>query len=262
MGEHREPSFWSVIPDTVLSSTELKANAKLLYAKVTSLQTAKGYCYASNKYLANGLGLASDTVTRLLRELADAGYLRLEIVRDEKNAITERRIYPTITLPAIMPPSRTNARDPIGQTSDTPIGQTSDTPIGQTSDQSNKDLESKAENPPKAPQGAGKPKRAEKSIPKHKPERFEKFWSYYPRGESRKAAVRAWDKLAPDDAMIDKMAAALKRQMKSEDWQRGIGIPYASTWINGQRWEDEVKNTPVERNLSPHYDPRGGLPEC
>lgn len=254
MGEHREPSFWSVIPDTVLSSTELKANAKLLYAKVTSLQTAKGYCYASNKYLANGLGLASDTVTRLLRELADAGYLRLEIVRDEKNAITERRIYPTITLPAIMPPSRTNAREPIGQTSDTPIGQ--------TSDQSIKDLESKAKNPPKAPQGAGKPKRAEKSIPKHKPERFEKFWSYYPRGESRKAAVRAWDKLAPDDAMIDKMAAALKRQMKSEDWQRGIGIPYASTWINGQRWEDEVKVVAPPPDVGVAYDPRGGLPGC
>ena len=251
MGEHREPSFWSVIPDTVLSSTELKANAKLLYAKVTSLQTAKGYCYASNKYLANGLGLASDTVTRLLRELADAGYLRLEIVRDEKNAIAERRIYPTITLPAIMPPSRTNARDPIGQTSDTPIGQ--------TSDQRDKGSESKVENPPKAPQGAGKPKRAEKSIPKHKPERFEKFWSYYPRGESRKAAVRAWDKLAPDDAMIDKMAAALKRQMKSEDWQRGIGIPYASTWINGQRWEDEVKNPAASGVPAP--DPRGGLPQ-
>ena len=254
MGEHREPSFWSVIPDTVLSSTELKANAKLLYAKVTSLQTAKGFCYASNKYLANGLGLASDTVTRLLRELADAGYLRLEIVRDEKNAITERRIYPTIILPAIMPPSRTNARDPIGQTSDTPIGQ--------TSDQSIKGLESKAENPPKAPQGAGNPKRAEKSIPKHKPERFEKFWSYYPRGESRKAAVRAWDKLAPDDAMIDKMAAALKRQMKSEDWQRGIGIPYASTWINGQRWEDEVKVVAPPPDVGVAYDPRGGLPGC
>lgn len=254
MGEHREPSFWSVIPDTVLSSTELKANAKLLYAKVTSLQTAKGYCYASNKYLANGLGLASDTVTRLLRELADAGYLRLEIVRDEKNAITERRIYPTIILPAIMPPSRTNAREPIGQTSDTPIGQ--------TSDQSIKGLKSKAKNPPKAPQGAGNPKRAEKSIPRHKPERFEKFWTYYPRGESRKAAVKAWDKLAPDDAMIDKMAAALKRQMKSEDWQRGIGIPYASTWINGQRWEDEVKVVAPPPDVGVAYDPRGGLPGC
>ena len=34
---YREPSFWSIIPDNVLSATNIKANAKLLYAKVTSL---------------------------------------------------------------------------------------------------------------------------------------------------------------------------------------------------------------------------------
>ena len=32
--------------------------------------------------------------------------------------------------------------------------------------------------------------------------------------------------------------------MKSEEWQRGIGIPYASTWLNNRRWEDEDKSRP------------------
>lgn len=24
----------------------------------------------------------------------------------------------------------------------------------------------------------------------------------------------------------------------SEDWQRGVGIPYAATFLNGERWHD------------------------
>lgn len=41
------------------------------------------------------------------------------------------------------------------------------------------------------------------------------------------------------------MAQALRRQVASEDWQQGIGIPYASTWINQRRWEDEDKPRPA-----------------
>lgn len=241
---YREASFWSVIPDCVLSATNIKANAKLLYAKVTSLQSARGYCFATNKYLAEGLGVAPDTVTRLLKDLSDAGYLRLEIIKGADNQIVERRIFPTITLPIVSPPSRINVRDPIGQTSDTPIGQTSEERIN---------TENKEEIPPKAPRGASR--REPKKAPDHKPERFKKFWDFYPRGESKQAAIRAWDKLKPSDDLINRMAAALKWQMKSEDWQNGIGIPYASTWLNGRRWEDEVK----QQSAEPMPDARGGL---
>ena len=36
------------------------------------------------------------------------------------------------------------------------------------------------------------------------------------------------------------MGEALQRDKRSEMWQKGIGIPYASTWLNGRMWEDEV----------------------
>ena len=78
-------------------------------------------------------------------------------------------------------------------------------------------------------------------MPKWKPERFAAFWDYYrqhARGEARMDAVRAWDNLKPDDALIRTMAHALTRQVESEDWRRGVGIPYAATWLNNRRWED------------------------
>lgn len=71
-------------------------------------------------------------------------------------------------------------------------------------------------------------------------ERFERFWKAYPIKKDRQAAIRAWDKLRPMPALINVMARALQRQMSTEEWQRGIGIPYASTWLNNRRWEDEV----------------------
>ena len=36
------------------------------------------------------------------------------------------------------------------------------------------------------------------------------------------------------------MAQALKRQLATEQWQQGIGIPYPATWLNKRRWEDEI----------------------
>lgn len=103
--------------------------------------------------------------------------------------------------------------------------------------------------PPIVPQGdkpvRKKRQRRPKSEPTWKPERFEAFWNYYPRGEDRMGAVAEWDKLRPDDALIDRMARALARQMASEEWQRGIGIPYACRWLRKRRWEDVPAQLPA-----------------
>lgn len=110
-------------------------------------------------------------------------------------------------------------------------------------------------NTPLTPQrGRRAPKKEQGREPAWKPEHFAAFWKYYPRGESKQAAIAAWDKLRPDDALIDDIARALKRQMASEEWQRGVGIPYASTYLNQRRWEDE-KHEPAES-----HGEGGGLP--
>ena len=49
------------------------------------------------------------------------------------------------------------------------------------------------------------------------------------------------------------MATALLRQKKSEQWSRGIGIPYASTWLNGRMWEEDFE--PPETK-TPHEEAR------
>ena len=83
-------------------------------------------------------------------------------------------------------------------------------------------------------------KRATTAIPEWEPEMFERFWAAYPRGEDRQGAVREWDRLKPDRRLMFEMSAALDRQKKSEEWLRGIGIPYACRWLSKKRWTDRV----------------------
>lgn len=95
---------------------------------------------------------------------------------------------------------------------------------------------SNSDTPPKR-----KRRRSTKSVPDYEPELFERFWAAYPRGEDRQGAVAEWDSLRPDRETMLAMSRALVRQRASEEWQRGIGIPYAVRWLRRRRWEDEIK---------------------
>lgn len=96
--------------------------------------------------------------------------------------------------------------------------------------------------PPLPPRGkAGG--RAPKYEADHLPDLFERFWRAYPRHDSRQAAIKAWDKLKPDQQLLHEIAQGLNRAKASELWQRGIGVPYASTWLNNARWLDEYPAT-------------------
>ena len=94
---------------------------------------------------------------------------------------------------------------------------------------------SESDTPPK------RKRRAAKSAPDYRPDTFARFWAAYPRGEDKQGAIAAWDELKPDDATLQAMSRALVRQKASEEWQRGIGIPYAVRWLRRRRWEDEIK---------------------
>lgn len=92
-----------------------------------------------------------------------------------------------------------------------------------------------------SPAGRGKRRGTAKKAPDYRPDTFARFWAAYPRGEDKQGAIAAWDELKPDDATLQAMSRALVRQRASEEWQRGIGIPYAVRWLRRRRWEDEIK---------------------
>ena len=86
--------YYAVIPATVLFNERLKPNEKLLYALITALSNKEGYCYASNKYLGEKLGVDPVTVSRWITDLRRNNYVFVDIMRNEKKEIIKRKKNP------------------------------------------------------------------------------------------------------------------------------------------------------------------------
>ena len=71
---------------------------------------------------------------------------------------------------------------------------------------------------------------------------FDVFWNEYPKKVDKQNALKAWKKLKPDEAMLDKIISAIRSWKDSEQWNKENGqyIPYPATWLNKRRWEDDL----------------------
>lgn len=251
MDESR-PAYYAVIPADVRYDDQIPANAKLLYGEISALIGAEGFCYATNSYFTKIYGFSDPTISRLITELVKNGYIKRELERDKSGQVVRRKLYLSVSVPQIQPPINFDTTSPQN------CGEGGIKNDGYTN-LSNTDII-----PPNPPEGGGpskqpKRKRADyKSQAETLPERFEGFWLFYrthmPQGcnaGNRQKALRAWDKLAPTNELASTMAVALARQVKSQAWESGVGVPHASTWLNNHGWEDDWGPCPgMSRNNS------------
>ena len=93
MEEKQNVGYYSIIPSTILYNKNLKSNQKILYAVITSLSNKEGYCFASNKYLAEKLNVGSNTVSGWITDLRRKNFIQVELIRNDKQEIIQRRIY-------------------------------------------------------------------------------------------------------------------------------------------------------------------------
>ena len=235
-------SYWAQLPSEVRYSEELSSTAKLFYAELSALIGEDGYCWATNNYFAGVLGVSERTISRMITQMESAGFIRCEMAATDNGS--ERRIYAGAFFPG---------RGGIDKNVYTPPGGLDKIVEGgldkNVHPHSSRLYIHDNTNPPIVPPEGGNARAGSKkggrtvSTPTWKPERFEKFWKAYPNGAGRKAAVGAWDKLKPDDALLVVMARTLEADMRSEQWGRGI-IPRASTWLNSEPWNDDYSKIP------------------
>ena len=230
------PGYTALLPPRVRYDQQLGATAKLLYAEITAMTDVTGFCWATNGYLGRLIGVSKDRASKLVSALEARGYIAVEVLRSEAGAVQERRIFVTDAGLLRLPP--------IGKNNYTPIVKNTGTPPGKNNEEN--DIKSIEHTPPYNPPKEGRARRGveHRAGAEWKPEDFEKLWKWYPgrpeqhskRG-NRQRAIRAWDRLHPDDALIEKIADALERQAASDEWSEGVGIPHLSTYLNGYGWE-------------------------
>jgi hypothetical protein len=91
-----------------------------------------------------------------------------------------------------------------------------------------------------------------------KEEIFSIFWKAYPRKDSKVPAQKAFEKVCATPDQLQVLLAAIERFKSSEQWLRDAGkyIPFASTWLNQRRWEDETTPAPGPRGNPGDNRPR------
>lgn len=93
----------------------------------------------------------------------------------------------------------------------------------------------------------------EKSVTDAGEQRFEKFWEAYPKKVAKKAVLQKWKNLKVNDALFESIMKGLESWKQSQQWMKNGGqyIPNPTTFLNQERWNDEVTSFGDPRNRIP-----------
>lgn len=220
-----EPHYFAVVPMEVLERKDLNANAKLLYGEITGLTRRSGYCIATDKYIAERIGLSKKSIQKLMQELAGKDLIRRSTNKTSKG--TYRKIY--LTWRKVPVPPESSTRTPA---EGYPVPPDSDT-------------HASSEQHQVPPSGGTK-----REIDKDKSEKeigilsgFGKFWQTYPKKIAKKKALKEWTKLAPSPELTEKILKAVESAKQTSQWKKDGGdfIPHPTTYLIQERWNDELK---------------------
>lgn len=80
-------------------------------------------------------------------------------------------------------------------------------------------------------------------------DRFDEFWGVYPRLEAKARALKAWKakRIGARPGLAERIIEDVKdRKARHRPWLDGF-VPHASTYLNGERWEDPISMAPAAR---------------
>lgn len=77
---------------------------------------------------------------------------------------------------------------------------------------------------------------------------FDVFWSIYPKKLQKVNARKKWEKIKPETQ--EKIIEHLKERVgKDRQWNQGY-IPHPTTFLNGERWEDEYEVQEISSGIT------------
>lgn len=208
------------IQNKLIWDERLRPQTKWVLIAMLSLPDDWDY---SIRGLARKTGLAKETISKMISELEQVGYLKrkkqthgangrfagveyilTDVAGEFGDEPEDREGAPCPSLPCTVKPCTVN------------------------SPQQNNILQTNILNTPyNPPEGEADP--------------FEKFWEAYPYKKAKEKARRAWKRINPNPELFRVMMNALELDKRSAAWKKEGGrfIPYPATWLNGKRWEDE-----------------------
>lgn len=213
------PGYFAIIPANVRYDKELSPNAKLLYGEITALCNQNGYCWAGNEYFANLYDVSKISISRLISQLKEKGYIFVEMnYKEGTKEILNRHIK--------------IVKDPINKNVNTYYQKGKD-PINKnvkdnsTYNNTTNNIEY----------------HSDAAVLASLKIRFEDIWESYPKGrkQGKDKAYKAYKKAIQEgttDQDIINGIENYKKQIKLQQTELKF-IKQGSTWFNGKCWNDE-----------------------
>lgn len=86
---------WSMIPPYIMARPDLNDGEKIVYGKIKGLVSDRGYCYATNEYIAENVLKSPNTISHIVTELVRKGLLKVVLIYTDRKEVKERRIFIT-----------------------------------------------------------------------------------------------------------------------------------------------------------------------
>jgi hypothetical protein len=197
------------IPFKLLRREDLSASQKVLVGLIHSLSAKDGYCFASNQYLGEAIGVNSENVRKWIKGLEEKGIVNRIVKRKPNGEIDYRELR--LSIPLVL-------------NDHTPMVKISHTPLVKNDHTSGKNLPHNKEDNKK-----------EDNIYN---ERFEEFWNIYNKKVGKDKAKARWSKLKAKE--VDDIFKALPLYIATRE------VKYRKDperYIGHRVWEDEIPNT-------------------
>lgn len=236
------------IPIEIWEDEELSITEKAIFAEIDSLD-GEDHCFATNEYIANFCKCSERTVSSAITKLINRGFIsvvsfdgRTRVLKSNVKTVfvNENNAYELNTNLCCIENISKQERKKL-QTDGTVYNIYNNNIIHENINDKIK------ENIP---------------SPLHQNDvdlMFAKFWKAYPKKVNKAYARKCFAK-AIKKVSLDTLLSAIENQKQSVNWMKSNGqfIPDASTWLNNERWDDEVEIQKQEKRIyvpdEPPYD--------
>ncbi|MFZ2444839.1 MAG: hypothetical protein WAW37_00635, partial [Syntrophobacteraceae bacterium] len=88
----------------------------------------------------------------------------------------------------------------------------------------------------RAENSSAKRKSSRKESNTYESDAFRRFFTVYPKKQNKPAALKAWNKLSPDEALAEMIIQAVIARAASHEWRKEKGqyLPLPSSFLNGR----------------------------
>ena len=249
MAKEEGKKGFTVIPDTIGGSKlgGLTYVGKGLLCRIISL-SKDGPCTMSNIGFASRFGISTRQITDHIKTLCDKGMIEIE-----RPSVRDRNIWPTqealvLYNEWVKAMGKDDIKDSIKETIQREPSRRNPLSGGNPPEESRsaprRNLRPKnTKNTKNTSICANADLRKRASSQQDKTETmFNEFYQAYPKKRDKAKARKSFFKIKNLPDVFPQLMKGLEQQKLSADWKKDGGkyVPYPSTWLNDERWEDEL----------------------